>query len=65
MELLTETDYEYTGLGVFVSFEPLYVSEKYKSTIPNLILNGVTLKSSELNIGAECTLFFINGVIVF
>ena len=63
LEYLSESDYEYTGSGVFIGFEHKSGIEKYKADKSNLILNGVKIKSTELEIGADCTLFFINGLI--
>lgn len=60
---LSETDYEYTGSGVFIGFEHKSGIEKYKVDKSDLILNGVVIKSTELEIGADCTLFFKNGLI--
>jgi len=63
MDFLTESDYEYTGSGVFIEFKHKNGIEKYKSKKDDLILNGVVIKSSELEDGAGCMLFFINGLI--
>jgi len=63
IEFLTESDYEYTGSGVFVGFEHSNGIQKYRCEKDDLILDGVEIKSSELEIGANCTLFFTNGII--
>lgn len=63
IKFITESDYEYTGSGVFVGFEHQSGIEKYRCEKNNLILNGVEIKSSELEIGAKCSLFFKNGLI--
>ncbi len=63
LEYLSESDYEYTGSGVFIGFEHKSGIEKYKSEKSDLILDGVGIKSTELKIGADCTLFFTNGLI--
>jgi hypothetical protein len=63
LEYLFEADYEYTGSGVFIGFEHKSGIEKYKSEKSDLILDGVGIKSTELEIGADCTLFFIDGLI--
>ncbi|WP_055437654.1 hypothetical protein [Lacinutrix algicola] len=63
LEYLTESDYEYTGSGVFIGFEHKNGIEKFKADKSDLILDGVRIKSTELEIGADCTLFFKNGLI--
>lgn len=63
MDFISETEFDYTGVGVYVSFEHVDGIEKFKSTIDDLILSGVTIKSPELEIGADSTLFFKNGLI--
>ena len=63
IEFITESDYEYTGSGVFIGFEHKKGIEKYRCEKNDLILDGVEIKSSELEIGANCTLFFSNGII--
>ena len=63
MHFVSETEFDYTGVGVFVSFEHVDGIEKFKAKKGDLILNGVTIKSPELEIGAESTLFFKNGLI--
>jgi hypothetical protein len=63
IEFINESDYEYTGSGVFIGFEHKKGIEKYRCGKNDLILDGVEIKSSELEIGANCTLFFSNGII--
>ena len=63
IEFIRESDYEYTGSGVFIRFEHKNGIEKYRCKKNDLILSGVEIKSSELEIGANCTLFFLNGII--
>jgi hypothetical protein len=63
IEFITESDFEYTGSGVFIGFEHKKGIEKYRCEKNDLILDGVEIKSSELEIGANCTLFFSNGII--
>jgi hypothetical protein len=63
IEFITESDYEYTGTGVFIGFKHKNGIEKHRSEKDDLILDGVEIKSSELQIGANCTLFFSNGMI--
>lgn len=62
-DYLSETEFEYTGAGVFVSFNHATGIEKYKSSKPNLVLNGVTIESPELTIAADATLHFKNGLV--
>ncbi|WP_452227619.1 hypothetical protein [Lacinutrix sp. MEBiC02404] len=63
IEFITESDYEYTGNGVFIGFEHKNGIEKHRFEKDKLILDGVEIKSPELEIGANCTLFFSNGII--
>ncbi len=63
MGFITENDINYTGVGVFVKFEQSARIEEFKALKTDLVLNGVTIKSPELEIGADSTLFFKNGFI--
>ena len=63
IEFVIESDYKYTGNGVFIEFEHKNGIEKYRFKEDKLILDGVEIKSSELENGADCTLFFSNGII--
>ncbi len=63
IDFITESDYEYTGNGVFIGFEHTNGIEKYRFEKDDLIIDGVEIKSSELEIGENCTLFFSNGII--
>ncbi len=63
INFISDDSYEFTGVGVFVSF--IYIDEIFKHKIKdeNIILTGVEIKSSELEIGATATLFFKDGII--
>jgi len=63
IQYLTEEEYEYTGGGLFVSFSHGEEIYQYKSSKPDLILNGVKITSSEFPIEAEASLFFKGGII--
>ena len=63
LDFISEAEFEYTGVGVFISFEHADGIENFKATKTDLILNGVTIKSTELEIGADSTLFFKNGLV--
>jgi hypothetical protein len=61
---LSDTAYEYTsGGGVFISFSHSAEIVEYRLTQDKLVLNGVTIDSPELEIGADATVFFKNGII--
>jgi hypothetical protein len=62
MEYLTEKDYEYTGVGLFVNFSHSDGIDKFKANNENLIIGGLVIKSKELEIGASVTMFFTDGV---
>lgn len=63
IDFIEEADYEYTGNGVFIGFKHKNGIEKYRLTKDNVLLDGVEIKSPELEIGASCILFFSNGLI--
>lgn len=60
---LTDISYNYTGSGLFVTFKHSEAIFEHKLSKDSLILNGVTIKSNDLHIGAKATLFIKNGVI--
>jgi len=60
---LTEKEYNYTGVGLFVNFSHADGIEKFRTDNENLILNGVIIKSKEIELGAEATIFCDNGLI--
>ena len=53
LEYLSESDYEYTGSGVFIGFVHKSGIVKYKADKSDLILNGVGIKSTELEIDLD------------
>ena len=55
-------EYEYTGTGLFVHFERQKEIEAFK-IINDKILNGLFIKSIELELGAEAILFVKRGII--
>ena len=60
---ITEESFEYTGGGLFVSFS--HSDEIIKNNVnkPDLVLNGVKIRSTEFPIEADATLFFKDGLI--
>jgi hypothetical protein len=60
---LTETEFDYTGSGLFVYFGHNIEIEKFKTVKPNLVLDGVKIKSDEYKIEGQATLFFKDGLI--
>jgi hypothetical protein len=62
-QLLQELNYDYTGSGVFISFERLSGINDYRLPISTQILNGVRIDSPQLNIGADANLFIAEGII--
>ena len=65
LKYLFESNYKYTDSGVFISFDYKIGIEKYKVNKNNLVLSGVVINSTELEIEAECLLFFKNGLIEY
>lgn len=63
LDFITETDFNYTEAGVYISFRKDKGIEEFKAANSNLILNGVTIKSSKLAVGADSTLVFKEGLI--
>jgi len=63
VDYLTEKEYNYTGVGLFVNFSHADGIEKFKTDNEKLILNGVIIKSKEIELGAEATIFCDNGLI--
>jgi len=63
MDYLTDVDYNYTGVGVFVKFTSSEKAEKYKYEEDRVILDGVTIRSPEIIIGATATPFLTGGII--
>lgn len=63
VDYLTEKEYIYTGGGLFVNFSHTDGIEKFKTDDEELILNGVIIKSKEIEFGAEATVFCAKGLI--
>jgi hypothetical protein len=63
IDFLTETNYTYTGIGVFVKFSHDDGIEQYTLKTDHTVINGVEIKSTELDIGAEAMVFISNGLI--
>ncbi len=63
IDYLTDTEYDYTGVGVFVTFETSTGIENFKFASDKLILDGVSITSTELPIGASATVFINNGFV--
>lgn len=63
VDYLTEKEYNYTGVGLFVNFSHAHGIEKFKTDNEKLVLNGVIIKSKEIELGAEATVFCNNGLI--
>ncbi|MBI3219871.1 MAG: hypothetical protein HYZ44_10190 [Bacteroidetes bacterium] len=60
---LTEEEYNYTGVGLFVSFSHTDGIEKFKANDEKLILDGVIIRSSEIELAAEAMVFCDKGLI--
>src|SRR5215213_3614781 len=63
LTFLQESAIDYSGAGVFISFDPLEGMEGFKIATESEIINGVKIESSELSIGAEASLFISKGII--
>ena len=60
---LTDSDYEYTGAGLFVGFSHSEPISQFKLTSNTTVTHGVEIKSSELELGADTTLFISEGLV--
>jgi len=65
VDFLTDTEYLYTGAGLFVTFSHDQGINNYTCAVDKLIIDGVEIQSTELSHGADTILFFKNGVIDF
>lgn len=63
LPFLSDTNYEYTSGGLFVSFEHLEGIENFKVDKADLILNGVKIETDEFPVEADATIFFKDGLI--
>lgn len=60
---LTETDFDYTGVGVFVHFDYDGPDAGQHEEEEELILSGVFIESEQDQIEAEAILYFTDGII--
>lgn len=65
VDYITEDHFEYTGSGVFVYFKMEEEGKKYRAHLEHNRLNGVLVKSEEMDIGAEATISLSDGLIDF
>lgn len=65
LNFLTDTNYSYTGSGLFVTFEHSNGIEKLRSDTDEAIINGVEIKSEEFDIEAEALLSINGGLIEY
>ncbi len=69
VNFLTEAEYEYTSVGVFVNFTYSIGIDKYRilSTALNHgdVLNGVTIHSDKNNVEADAQVFLKDGLICY
>ena len=64
IDLLTDSEYEYTGAGLFVSFSHDDAISQFKSEIGRVLEGAeVRIQSSQLEMDAGTVLFFDGGVI--
>jgi hypothetical protein len=63
IEYLTDSTYNYTGIGLSVSFS--YSEDILKSKLESktTVLDGVSIQSEEVEIGAYALLFIKDGII--
>ena len=63
VDYLTDAEYTYTGVGVLVSFNTSTGIENYKYSEDKVILDCVSITSTELGVGASAIVFVSNGVV--
>lgn len=63
IDYLTELDYEYTGMGVFITFRSSEEILVHRVGSAQLVLDGVSIRSPELKIGASAIVFIKDGVV--
>ena len=63
LEFLTDTKYDFTGSGLFVTFSHGDGIDKYKYSKDDLVLLGVKITTSEYPVEADGTVFLKNGFI--
>lgn len=63
LAFLTDDEYNYTGVGVFVTFGHADGIERFKLTTDATRINGVEIISPEVDIGAEAMVEIKNGFI--
>jgi hypothetical protein len=63
ISFLSDTDYQYTGVGVFVTFSHSDQISKYKLDKDELVIDGVDINDEAGNIDAVALVFVKNGLI--
>ena len=63
IEYLIDAEYNYTGVGLFVTFQSTAGIENYKYKKDKVVLDGVSITSNELGNGASAIIFVTEGVI--
>jgi hypothetical protein len=63
IEFLTDASYDYTGIGLLVSFSYTDDIAAYKVKSETTMLDGVRIQSEEIELGADALLFIKDGVI--
>lgn len=60
---LTDVEYEYTGSGLFVTFEVSDGAGQERYQGENVLLDGVAVTSSQLGLGASASVLIKDGLI--
>lgn len=60
---LTDAEYDYTGVGLFVTFQFAIGIERFRYKKDRVILEGVSITSDDLSNGASAIVFVSNGII--
>ncbi|GGF09368.1 hypothetical protein [Hymenobacter cavernae] len=63
VQFLTDTEYNYTGVGLIVQFSHSSLIHNFKLADGANIFDGVEIRSPELAIGANATLIIREGII--
>jgi len=61
VDYLIDAEYDYTGVGVFVTFHTSSGIEIYKFPEDKVILDGVSIASTELGVYGACAIVFVSN----
>ncbi|RAW00279.1 hypothetical protein [Pseudochryseolinea flava] len=60
---LTEKNFDYTGVGLFVKFDHAEEIENHRLVTDKTAINGLEIKSTSLEIAAEAIVHLVDGLV--